>query len=145
MRDQLLKGGEMEGGFASRFWLIQSGHAVLVHVPENGRSSSTRWAWASCLAVPGCARRTGGRSARSAPASLEAFEFDAAAVRPRCAADPVFGYELQERLIRVLARRLQATSSTLLRSGEGSAVAGYVCPAARACPVSADRRDWLGD
>ena len=29
-------------------------------------------------------------------------------------------------------------------SARASAVAGYVCPA-RASPVSADRRDWLGD
>ena len=33
---------------------------------------------------------------------------------PACAADPVFGYELYDRLIRVLARRLQGTRTRLI-------------------------------
>jgi CRP/FNR family transcriptional regulator, cyclic AMP receptor protein len=58
---------------------------------------------------------------------LEAFEFDAAAVRARCAADPVFGYELHERLIRVFSRRLQRTRTQLIarstRTGAETAAA----------------------
>jgi len=104
-----------EGGFASKFWLIQSGHVTLdVHVPGNGQVvidtvgigellgcswlyPPYRWAFGAVCAGP-----------------LEAFEFDAAAVRARCAADPVLGYELHERLIRVLARRLQRTRTRLI-------------------------------
>jgi CRP-like cAMP-binding protein len=104
-----------DGGFASRFWLIQSGHATLdIRVPGNGLVTIDtvgmgellgcswlyppyRWAFGAVCAVP-----------------LEAFEFDAGAVRARCAADPDFGYELYERLIRVLARRLQSTRTRLI-------------------------------
>ena len=111
-----------EGGFASRFWLIQSGHAVLdMDVPGEGPVvidtvgmgellgcswlfPPYRWAFGAVCAGP-----------------LEAFEFDAAAVRARCAADPVFGDVLQVRLIRVLARRLQATRGRLMASSHGVA------------------------
>jgi CRP/FNR family transcriptional regulator, cyclic AMP receptor protein len=111
-----------DGGFAGKFWLIQSGHAVLdLHVPGEGPVvigmvgmgellgcswlfPPYRWAFGAVCADP-----------------LEAFEFDAAAVRARCAADPVFGYEMQERLIRVLARRLQATRGRLMARSHGVA------------------------
>lgn len=103
-----------EGGFASKFWLIQSGHvAVDMNVPGEGRAviddvgmgellgcswlfPPYRWAFGAICTGP-----------------VEAFEFDAAAIRARCAADPVFGYQLQERLIRVVARRLQHTRTRL--------------------------------
>jgi hypothetical protein len=45
---------------------------------------------------------------------VRAFEFDAAAIRVRCAADPEFGAEFRERLPRVLARRLQGTRTWLI-------------------------------
>ena len=55
--------------------------------------------------------------------AVEAFEFDAPMVRERCAADHELGYELNQRLARVLARRLQATRIRLIeRSGYSSAV-----------------------
>ncbi len=58
-----------------------------------------------------------------AATALEAFEFDAPAVRERCANDPVLGYELNQRITRVLARRLQATRIRLIaRSGYSTAV-----------------------
>jgi CRP/FNR family transcriptional regulator, cyclic AMP receptor protein len=46
--------------------------------------------------------------------AVRAFEFDAAAIRVRCAADPEFGAEFRERLLRVLARRLQGTRTRLI-------------------------------
>ena len=58
-----------------------------------------------------------------AATALEAFEFDAPAVRERCANDPMFGYELNQRITRVLAKRLQATRIRLIaRSGYSAAV-----------------------
>jgi CRP/FNR family cyclic AMP-dependent transcriptional regulator len=104
-----------DGGFASKFWLIQSGYVTLdLSVPGQGRViidnvgrgellgcswlfPPYRWAFGAVCAGP-----------------LEAFEFDASAVRERCAADPVFGYELTGRLLRVLARRLQSTRTRLI-------------------------------
>jgi CRP/FNR family transcriptional regulator, cyclic AMP receptor protein len=46
--------------------------------------------------------------------ALEAFEFDAPAVRDCCAADPALGHELTQRVARVLAKRLQATRMRLI-------------------------------
>ncbi|MFY9671928.1 MAG: cyclic nucleotide-binding domain-containing protein [Trebonia sp.] len=104
-----------EGGFAGKFWLIQSGHVALdVHVPGSGRViidsigigdllgcswlfPPYRWAFgAACITA------------------VRAFEFDAAAIRERCAGDPEFGAEFRERLLRVLARRLQGTMTRLI-------------------------------
>ena len=104
-----------EGGFAGKFWLIQSGHVVLdVNVPGVGREivdtigigdllgcswlfPPYRWAFGAVCATP-----------------VRAYEFDAAAIRDRCAADPAFGAEFRERLLRVLARRLQGTRARLI-------------------------------
>ena len=98
-----------DGGTASRFWLIQSGRVTLdLHVPGQGRTRIDtigmgelvgwswmyppfRWAFGAVAAGP-----------------VEAFEFDARAVRARCGADPAFGYELTSRLAQVLAKRLQS-------------------------------------
>jgi CRP/FNR family transcriptional regulator, cyclic AMP receptor protein len=104
-----------DGGFAGKFWLIQSGHVALdMQVPGEGRVTIDtvgmgellgcswllppyRWAFGAVCAGP-----------------LEAFEFDAAAIRARCAADPLFCSELTGRLLRVLARRLQSTRTRLI-------------------------------
>ncbi len=51
---------------------------------------------------------------RMAASPIEAFEFDARAVRARCAADPVIGYEVTQRVARVLAKRLQSARVRLI-------------------------------
>ncbi len=108
-----------DGGYASKFWLIRSGHVALhLNVPGEGamviedigmggllgcswQFPPYRWAFGAVTVSP-----------------CEAFEFDAPAVRACCAADPVLGYELTQRLAQALARRLQATRIRLLaRSG----------------------------
>ena len=113
-----------EGGNANRFWLIQSGHVSLdLHVPGEGPVvietigmgellgwswlfPPYRWAFGAVAATP-----------------VEAFEFDAPAVRERCAADPGLGYEFSQRIGRVLAKRLQATRIRLIvRSGSPAPV-----------------------
>jgi CRP/FNR family transcriptional regulator, cyclic AMP receptor protein len=104
-----------DGGSATRFWLLQSGHVALdLHVPGQGRIKIDtigmgellgwswlfppyRWAFGAVAASP-----------------VEAFEFDARAVRTCCESDPVLGYELTQRLARVVAKRLQATRIRLI-------------------------------
>jgi CRP/FNR family transcriptional regulator, cyclic AMP receptor protein len=113
-----------EGGNATRFWLIQSGHVGLdLHIPGEGpvvietigMGELLGWSW---LFPP--YRWAFGAVTVTA---VEAFEFDAAAVRERCAADPGLGYDLDQRIARVLARRLQATRIRLIaRSGHSAAV-----------------------
>jgi CRP/FNR family transcriptional regulator, cyclic AMP receptor protein len=113
-----------DGGNANRFWLIQSGHVHLdLQVPGEGpvvietigMGELLGWSW---LFPP--FRWAFGAVAVTA---VEAFEFDAPAVREACAADPGLGYELNQRVTRVLAKRLQATRIRLIsRSGYASAM-----------------------
>ena len=113
-----------DGGYATRFWLIRSGHVSLdLHVPGEGpvvietigMGEMLGWSW---LFPP--YKWAFGAVAASA---VEAFEFDAPTVRELCAADPGLGYELNQRITRVLARRLQATRIRLIaRSGYPAAV-----------------------
>ncbi len=104
-----------EGGSANHFWLVQSGSVALdLHVPGHGRVRIDtvgmgelvgcswwfppyRWALGAVAASP-----------------VEAFEFEAQAVRASCASQPEFGHEVTERLARVLAKRLQSTRSRLI-------------------------------
>ena len=113
-----------DGGSANRFWLIRSGHVSLdLHIPGEGpvviesigMGELLGWSWL----VPPYKWAFGAVAATA----LEAFEFDAPAVRERCANDPVLGYELNQRITRVLAKRLQATRIRLIaRSGHSTAV-----------------------
>ena len=106
-----------DGGSANRFWLIQSGQVALdLHVPGQGRIKIDtigmgellgwswlfppyRWAFGAVAASP-----------------VEAFEFDGRAVRGCCDTDPLLGYELTQRLARVVAKRLQATRIRLINA-----------------------------
>jgi len=111
-----------DGGHAAAFWLVQCGHVSLdMQVPGErpiiidsigigellGLSwlfPPYRWSFGAVCVSP-----------------VEAFEFDAAAVRAYCATDPVFGYEFSRRLIPVLATRLQSTRAKLVARSRGSA------------------------
>jgi CRP/FNR family transcriptional regulator, cyclic AMP receptor protein len=113
-----------DGGNATRFWLIQSGYVSLdldipgegpVVIETIGMGELLGWSWL----FPPYQWAFGA----VAVTAMEAFEFDAPAVRERCAADPGLGYELNQRIARVLAKRLQATRIRLIaRSGHSAAV-----------------------
>jgi CRP-like cAMP-binding protein len=113
-----------DGGNATRFWLIQCGHVSLdLHVPGEGpvvietigMGQLLGWSWL----FPPYKWAFGA----VAVTPVEAFEFDAPAVRKLCAADPGLGYQFNQRVSRVLANRLQATRIRLMaRSGYSSAV-----------------------
>ena len=107
----------------ARFWLLQSGHVCLdLHVPGQGQMKIDtigmgellgwswlfppyRWAFGAVAASP-----------------VEAFEFDARAVRARCESDPVLGYEVTRRLALVVAKRLKATRVRLITASSPSAI-----------------------
>jgi CRP/FNR family transcriptional regulator, cyclic AMP receptor protein len=108
-----------DGGYASKFWLIQSGYVTLdLRVPGEGLLVVETIGMGELL---GCSwlflpYRWGFGAVTVSP--FEAFEFDAADVRACCAADPVLGGEFALRVAKVLAGRLQATRMKLLaRSG----------------------------
>jgi CRP/FNR family transcriptional regulator, cyclic AMP receptor protein len=111
-----------DGHSATRFWLLQSGQVTLdLHVPGQGRvaietigmGELVGWSW---LFPP--YKWAFGAVAVS---PVEAFEFDARAVRACCAADPALGYELSQRLAQVVARRLQATRIRLIAASSRAA------------------------
>lgn len=104
-----------EGGYASRFWLVQSGRVVLdkhlrdggtVIIEAVGMGSLVGWSW---LFPP--YRWTSGAVALT---RAQAFEFDAVAVRERCAADPELAHELTSRVAHVISQRLTATQARLI-------------------------------
>jgi CRP/FNR family transcriptional regulator, cyclic AMP receptor protein len=113
-----------DGGSANRFWLIQSGHVALdLHIPGEGpvvietigMGELLGWSWL----FPPYKWAFGAMTATA----VETFEFDAPMVRERCAAYPELGYEFNQRITRVLAKRLQATRIRLIaRSGHATAV-----------------------
>jgi CRP/FNR family cyclic AMP-dependent transcriptional regulator len=104
-----------DGGHASRFWLIRSGQVALdVQVPGEGpliietigMGELLGWSW---MFLP---YRWAFGAVTLSP--VEAFEFDAKAVRDCCAADPALGHELTQRVAQVLAKRLQGTRMRLI-------------------------------
>jgi CRP/FNR family transcriptional regulator, cyclic AMP receptor protein len=115
-----------DGGYAGKFWLVRAGKAAVdLQVPGEGPVvidtvgiggllgwswllPPYRWAFGAVCVTP-----------------VEAFEFDAAAVRECCTADPVLGYDLTQRLIRVLAERLQGTRTRLIAAYRGMPPAQY--------------------
>jgi CRP/FNR family transcriptional regulator, cyclic AMP receptor protein len=113
-----------DGGSANRFWLIQSGHVSLdLHIPGEGpvvietvgMGQLLGWSWL----FPPYQWAFGAVTVTA----VEAFEFDARAVRECCAARSELGYEFNQRVTQVLAQRLQAARIRLIaRSGYSAAV-----------------------
>ena len=58
------------------------------------------------------------RFGATATQPMQAYAFDARAVRAACDADPVLGYELSRRFFAAVTRRLQATRARLLEAYE---------------------------
>ena len=113
-----------DGGNAAHFWLIQCGHVALdlnvpgqglVRIDTIGMGELLGWSWL----FPPFKWAFGAVAATT----VEAFEFDAPTVRKLCAADPALGYELNQRITAVLAKRLRATRIRLIApSGYSAAV-----------------------
>ena len=113
-----------DGGNATRFWLIQAGHVSLdLHVPGEGPVVIESIGMGELLGLSWLFPPYKWAFGAVAATSVEAFEFDAPTVRELCAAYPELGYEFNQRVTRVLAKRLQATRIRLIaRSGYPAAV-----------------------
>ena len=113
-----------DGGNATRFWLIQAGHVSLdLHVPGEGPVVIESIGMGELLGLSWLFPPYKWAFGAVAATSVEAFEFDAPTVRELCAAYPELGYEFNQRVTRVLAKRLQATRIRLItRSGHPAAV-----------------------
>ncbi len=104
-----------DGGYAGKFWLIQSGYVALdVLVPGEGLAVIGRvgigglvgWSWL----LPPYQWAFGAVCVTD----VKAFQFNAQAVRDRCAADPALKDELTRRLFQVVAGRLKDTRTRLI-------------------------------
>jgi CRP/FNR family transcriptional regulator, cyclic AMP receptor protein len=104
-----------EGGTADRFWLIEAGQVALdtfvpgdsrVIIGQLGRGDVVGLSW---LSPP---YRWGYGAIATQP--LQAFEFDAKAIRATCIQNPAFGYEITSRFLQLTLHRLQTTRTRLL-------------------------------
>jgi CRP-like cAMP-binding protein len=104
-----------DGGHATCFWLVQSGHVTVdVDVPGQGRvpidtigmGQLMGWSWL----FPPFMWAFGAVAA----SPVESFEFDARTVRAWCASDPALDYEVTWRVAEVLTKRLKSTRSRLI-------------------------------
>jgi CRP-like cAMP-binding protein len=109
-----------DGGYVGGFWLIECGRVELeVAVPGErpaviepvGIGGLLGWSW---LLPP--YRWSFGAVCVT---DVTAIQFDAAAVRDLCVADPALGADLTVRVFPVLAGRLQHTRATLVTKTAG--------------------------
>lgn len=104
-----------EGATADQFWLIDAGQVTLdAMVPGQGRVIIETLGRGDVLGLSWLTPPYQWRFGAIARQPMQAFEFDARAVRTACAADPALGYELTQRISRVVVNRLQATRARLL-------------------------------
>jgi CRP-like cAMP-binding protein len=112
-----------EGATADRFWLIDAGQAALdAIVPGQGRVTIAMLGRGEVIGLSWQLPPYQWRFGATTTQPMQAFEFDARAVRAACAADPSLGFELSQRFSAVMVRRLQDTRTRLLevctRSGQ---------------------------
>jgi CRP/FNR family transcriptional regulator, cyclic AMP receptor protein len=111
-----------EGGTARHFWLISAGRVALdALVPGDGRVTIETLGRGDVVGLswltPPYVFKFGGLCLQP----VQAFEFDAAAVRGACDRDPRLGYALIGRFLAVAADRLQATRARLLERDPATA------------------------
>ena len=111
-----------EGSAARRFWLIDAGQVALqVFVPGRGQVTIERLGRGDVLGLSWMLPPYQWQFGAVATQPLQAFEFDAPAVRAACTADPGLGLELSKRFSAVTAHRLQATRLRLVEAWSAQA------------------------
>jgi len=112
-----------EGASARSFWLVDAGQVALdTLVPGTGRVTIEKLGRGDVLGLSWLAPPYQFDYGAVATQPLQAFEFDARAVRAACDADPALGYALLDRFLAVAAHRLQVTRARL--------IAGHLHPSA---------------
>jgi CRP/FNR family cyclic AMP-dependent transcriptional regulator len=103
-----------EGAPARKMWLIDAGQVALdTLVPGQGRVTIERLGRGDVLGMSWFQAPYLWHFGAITTQPMQAFEFDAAAVRAACEADPVLGYALVSRLLAIAVHRLQATRCRL--------------------------------
>lgn len=104
-----------EGASADRFWIIDAGQVMLdACVPGRGRVIIETLGRGDVIGLSWMLPPYQWRFGAVTGQPMQAFAFDAPAVRAACDADPVLGYELSRRFSAVASRRLQATRARLI-------------------------------
>jgi CRP/FNR family cyclic AMP-dependent transcriptional regulator len=103
-----------EGATAGKFWLIDAGQvAIDTVVPGRGRLTIETIGRGDVTGVSWLLPPYQWRFGAVTRQRMQAFEFDARAVRAICDEDPAVGYQLSRRISGILARRLEATHARL--------------------------------
>jgi CRP/FNR family transcriptional regulator, cyclic AMP receptor protein len=106
-----------EGAPADRFWIVDAGEVALdVLVPGVGRLVIETLGRGDVVGLSWLVPPYQWQFGAVCKQPMQAFEFDARAVRMACAEDPVLGYAVAMRFMTVAARRLQATRLRLLQA-----------------------------
>jgi CRP/FNR family transcriptional regulator, cyclic AMP receptor protein len=106
-----------EGAPADRFWIIDAGEVALdVLVPGVGRLVIEMLGRGDIVGLSWLVPPYQWQFGAVCMQPMQAFEFDARAVRRACTEDPVLGYAVAMRFMTVAARRLQATRLRLLQA-----------------------------
>lgn len=109
-----------EGSAADRFWIIDAGQVTLdASVPGEGRLIIETLGRSDVIGLSWMLSPHQWRFGAVTTQPMQAFAFDAAAVRAACGADPILGYELSRRFSAVVVRRLQATRARLIAACAG--------------------------
>lgn len=104
-----------EGGTATRFWLVRTGHLALdLHAAGGERLIVETIGGGGLIGLSWTSSPRQWQYGAEAVAPTDAFELDAAAVTSWCDEDPLFGYRLIRRLLAVAAGRLHASRIRLL-------------------------------
>jgi CRP/FNR family transcriptional regulator, cyclic AMP receptor protein len=106
-----------EGGPADRFWLIDAGQVALdAMVPGRGRVVIELLGRGAVVGLSWLRPPYQWQFGAVTTQPMQAYEFDARAVRAACDGDPALGYELLTRFGAAVADRLQATRSRLIEA-----------------------------
>jgi CRP/FNR family transcriptional regulator, cyclic AMP receptor protein len=106
-----------EGAPADRFWIIDAGQIALdMLVPGVGRLTIETLGRCDVVGLSWLVPPYQWQFGAVCTQPMQAFEFDARAVREACAQDPEFGYAIAMRFMTVASHRLQATRGRLLQA-----------------------------
>lgn len=110
---------------ARKFWIIDAGQVALdALVPGVGRVVIERLGRGDVVGLSWLEPPYQFRYGAVTTQPMQAYEFDAVAVRAACQQDCALGYALLDRFLAVALRRLQATRARLIESRSSAGPAG---------------------
>lgn len=113
-----------EGGPADRFWIIDAGQVALdVLEPGVGRLTIATLGRGDVVGLSWLVPPYQWQFGATCTQPVQAFEFDAEAVRAACAENPKLGHAIAMRFMTVALHRLQTTRTRLLRARSVASVA----------------------